>query len=160
MSFPHTSLDSSTQHGGPNEGWLEQPENFTPRMFVQGDRAWVRDYRPTAGKWQQGIVQSCMGSLHYNVELEGSHQRKLHVDHLICQSPGCVLASSEPVPVLTDDELSLEPESGMGPPSDSSRPQLLNTSELSEFDTVNSYTTGTTDMSSITSDHSSTRETH
>ena len=116
---------------------LEQPENSTPRMFVQGDRAWVRDYRPTAGKWQRGIVHSCLGSLSYNVELEGGHQRKVHMDHLIRQGSRCVPASLEPVPVLTDDEPSLEPESGMAPPPDSSRPQPLNTSEPSEFDTIN-----------------------
>ena len=59
-------------------------------------------------------MQSCMGSLSYNVELEGGHPRKVHVDHLIRQGPGCVPVSSEPVPVLTGDEPSLEPESGIG----------------------------------------------
>ena len=65
---------------------LEQPESSTPRVFAQGDRVWVRDCRPNAKKWQPGVVQSCMGSLSYNVELEGGHQRKVHVDHLIRQA--------------------------------------------------------------------------
>ena len=41
---------------------LEQPESSAPRVFAQGDRVWVRDYRPNAEKWQPGVVQSCMGS--------------------------------------------------------------------------------------------------
>ena len=62
---------------------LEQPESSAPRVFAQGDKVWVRDYRPNAEKWQPGVVQSCMGSMSYNVELEGGHQRKVHVDRLI-----------------------------------------------------------------------------
>ena len=38
----------------------------------------------------QGVVQSCMGSLSYNVELEGGHQQKVHVDHVIRQAPSLV----------------------------------------------------------------------
>ena len=53
-----------------------------------------------------------MGSLSYNVELEGGQQRKVHVDYLICQAPGCA-----PVPVVTGEE-------------------ALNTSEPSNCDTV------------------------
>ena len=96
---------------------LEQPESSAPQVFAQGDRVWVRDYRPNAEKWQPGIVQSCMGSLSYNVELEGGHQRKVHVDHLIRQAPGCAPVLSEPVPVVTGEE-------------------PLNTSEPSDCDTV------------------------
>ena len=59
-------------------------------VFAQGDRVWVRDYSPNAEKWQPGIVQSCMGSLSYNVELEGGYQRKVHVNHLIRQPPAGV----------------------------------------------------------------------
>ena len=73
---------------------LEQPESSAPQVFAQGDRVWVRDYRPNAEKWQPGVVQSCMGSLSYSVELEGGHQRKVHVDHLIRQAPGCVVRTS------------------------------------------------------------------
>ena len=74
------------------------------------------DYRPNAEKWQPGVVQSCMGSLSYNVELEGGQQQKVHVDYLICQAPGCAPVS-EPVPVVTGEE-------------------ALNTSEPSNCDTV------------------------
>ena len=38
------------------------------------------------------------------MELEGGHQRKVHVDHLIRQAPGCPPVSSEPVPVVTGEE--------------------------------------------------------
>ena len=96
---------------------LEQPDSSVPRVFAQGDRVWVRDYRPNAEKWQPSVVQSCMGSLSYNVELEGGRQRKVHVDHLIRQPPGCAPVSSEPVPVVTGEE-------------------PLNTSEPSDCDTV------------------------
>ena len=76
---------------------LEQLEGSAARVFAQGDR--VRDYTPNAEKWQSGIVQSWMGSLSYNVKLEGG-QPKVHVDHLIHLAPGCVPVSSEPVPVV------------------------------------------------------------
>ena len=94
---------------------LERPDSSAPRVFAQGDRVWVRDYRPNVEKWQPGVVQSCMGSLSYNVELEGGRQRKVHVDHLIRQAPGCAPVSSEPV--VTGEK-------------------PLNTSEPSDCDTV------------------------
>ena len=70
-----------------------------PQMFAPGDRVWVHDYRPNAGKWQPGTVQWCMESLSYSVKLESGHQWKVHVDHLIHQATGCV-------PVLSETDLS------------------------------------------------------
>ena len=90
------------------------------------------DYRPNAEKRQPGVVQSCMGSLSYNVELESGRQGKVHMDHLIHQAPGCVSVSSEPVPMVTGEEPSLQPDSRMVSTSELPRPQPLYTSEPSE----------------------------
>ena len=44
------------------------------------------------------------GSFLYEKEPGYEAKRKVHVDHLIHQAPGCVPVSSEPVPVVTGAE--------------------------------------------------------
>ena len=57
-----------------------------------------------------------MGSLSYNVELEGGYQWKVHVNHLIRQPLAGVLVSPELVPVVTG-EVPLGLEFPLSPPS-------------------------------------------
>ena len=45
---------------------------------------WVSDFRPNARqKWVQGTVLVPVGTLQYNVSIEGSNMRKVNVDQLL-----------------------------------------------------------------------------
>ena len=69
---------------------------------------WVRDFRPnTARKWVQGKVLVPVGALQYNVSVEGSNTRKVHVDQLLKRVPELsrgMLAGQPEVPITVPRE--------------------------------------------------------
>jgi len=67
---------------------LQPPKVWKPsREFQQGDLMWVHDYCPNAlYKWSKGVVRSPTGTVHYNVDIEGSSLRKVYIDHLTKQA--------------------------------------------------------------------------
>lgn len=105
---------------------LQQPPSATPRRFSEGDMVWVRDFRPNGGsKWQRGTVLRRTGALNYEIELEGGHQRKVHVDHMLRRVPSALAelpestASIPVVPVpLEEQHTESRPGTPTGCPSE------------------------------------------
>ena len=63
--------------------------------FKQGDTVWVRDCRPSARrKWEKGVIQAAAGPLNYTVDISGSSQCKVHIDHLIERLPNATLVNT------------------------------------------------------------------
>ena len=76
---------------------------------------WVRDFRPNAlHKWVQGKVLVPVGALQYNVSIEGSNTRKVHVDQLLKRVPELSrspLAGQPHVPIAVPrEDISTTPE--------------------------------------------------
>ena len=86
------------------KSYLSPSENFQAiRKFQTGDPVWVRDYRPNATKkWTKGKVVTPVGTLTYDVHVEGSNNRKVHVDHLLNRVPK-VISKIVKAPPLTPD---------------------------------------------------------
>ena len=54
-----------------------------PRSFTVNDNVMVCDLRPNAtDKWRNGIITKVLGSLNYEVTVDG-HSRQAHIDHLL-----------------------------------------------------------------------------
>ena len=86
------------------KSYLSPSENFQAmRKFQTGDSVWVRDYRPNATKkWTKGKIVTPVGTLTYDVHVEGSNNRKVHVDHLLNRVPK-VISKIVKAPPLTPD---------------------------------------------------------
>ena len=71
------------------------------RKFQTGDSVWVRDYRPNATKkWTKGKVVTPVGLLTYDVHVEDSNNRKVHVDHLLHRVPEVISKIVQAPPLL------------------------------------------------------------
>ena len=67
------------------------------RSFKPGDAVWVRDCRPSAShKWEKGVIEAAVGPLSYIVDISGSSQRKVHIDHLMERLPTKTLVDTNP----------------------------------------------------------------
>ena len=91
------------------KSYLKPPETIQePRQFKSGDLVWVRDFRPNARqKWVQGTVLVPVGTLQYNVSIEGSNTRKVHVDQLlkrVSQVVKGIAAGTSNVPITVPRE--------------------------------------------------------
>ena len=57
----------------------------------------VRDCRPSAShKWEKGVIEAAVGPLSYIVDISGSSQRKVHIDHLMERLPTKTLVYTNP----------------------------------------------------------------
>ena len=52
--------------------------------FSKNDRVQVKDFSGNAKKWDEGIIESRLGPLMYQVNVHGK-SKKIHVDHLLAQ---------------------------------------------------------------------------
>ena len=103
---------------------LQPTEEWKPaRRFQEGDLVWVRDYRPNATcKWSKGVVRSVVGTLNYDVEIEGSNWRKVHVDHLTKR--------------VSDSTVSHTPSETQSQPADSTNIPMCVASDSSSTDSL------------------------
>ena len=54
-----------------------------PQSFAVNDNVMVRNLRPNAtDKWRNGTVTKVLGSLNYEVTIDG-HSHQAHIDHLL-----------------------------------------------------------------------------
>lgn len=98
------------------KSYCTPPENIqVPRQFQAGELVWVRDFRPNAiRKWVQGKILVPVGALQYNVSIEGSNTRKVHVDQLLKRVPELprgMMTGQPDVPIAVPrEEVSTTPE--------------------------------------------------
>lgn len=102
---PHTRLSMVLPNTAERlKSYLLPLENFQSICkFQTGDLVWVRDYRPNAThKWTKGTNVTPVGRFTYDVHVEGSDNRKVHVDHLLNRVPE-VISEVVQAPFITPD---------------------------------------------------------
>nr|XP_042899135.1 uncharacterized protein K02A2.6-like [Parasteatoda tepidariorum] len=67
--------------GRVNEKIRKSTYDFQDRIFHEGDKVAIRDYRSPNARWKFGTVMSKDGALHYTVNVQGTLYRR-HVDQM------------------------------------------------------------------------------
>ena len=66
---------------------LKEPEiAHIVRQFRSGDLVWTQDYRSRSSKWTEGVIDSALGPVTYQVRVE-NYLWKRHIDQLKARVP-------------------------------------------------------------------------
>ena len=86
LSLIHPNLAETIEHQQRQQKKSYDSPNAKKREFNTGDRVQVKEFNSKNVKWNDGIIENRVGSLTYQVNVQGK-TKKIHVDHLLPSYP-------------------------------------------------------------------------
>ncbi len=86
LSLIHPNLAETIEHQQRQQKKSHDSPNAKRREFNTGDRVQVKEFNSKNVKWNDGIIENRLGSLTYQVNVQGK-TKKIHVDHLLPSYP-------------------------------------------------------------------------